>query len=37
MRPTTRSFLWGAVVGIVGTWLLHAVMPGARAVAQPGG
>jgi hypothetical protein len=37
VRPTTKSFLWGAVAGIVATWVLHAVMPGARAVGQPGG
>jgi hypothetical protein len=29
-----RSFWWGAVAGVVGTWVLHAVMPGARAVGQ---
>jgi hypothetical protein len=35
VRPTTKAFLWGAVAGVVGTWLLHVVMPSAKAVAQP--
>lgn len=24
MRPTTRSFLWGAVVGLGACWAWHA-------------
>jgi len=24
MRPTTRCFLWGAVLGIGGVWAYHA-------------
>ena len=26
MRPTTKAFLWGAVVGLAGTWAFHAFM-----------
>jgi hypothetical protein len=30
-------FWWGVVLGVVGTWVFHAVMPSTRAVGQPGG
>jgi hypothetical protein len=32
-----HPLFWGIVLGVVGTWAFHAIMPGARAVAQPGG
>jgi hypothetical protein len=30
------SFWWGVAIGVLGTWVFHAVMPGARAVGQSG-
>lgn len=29
-----HPFLWGFVAGFAGSWIFHAVMPGARAVGQ---
>lgn len=34
MSEKGRGFLWGLAFGVVGTWLVHAVVPGARAVGQ---
>lgn len=34
MRPQTKGFLWGLGFGIVGTWVLHAMTPSARAIGQ---
>jgi len=34
MRPQTKGFLWGLGVGVVGTWIVHAMYPGSRAVGQ---
>lgn len=34
MRPQTKGFVWGVVFGVVGTWALHAMYPGSRAIGQ---
>jgi hypothetical protein len=36
MRPQSKGFLWGLFAGVVGTWALHAVVPGSRAIGQRG-
>jgi hypothetical protein len=30
------SFWFGVLLGVAGTWILHAVMPSTRAVGQSG-
>lgn len=34
MRPTTRAFIWGAVIGVGGLWAYHAFV---RPVPRPAG
>lgn len=30
-----HPLIWGIVIGVIGTWAAHAIVPSSRAIGQP--